>query len=1020
MDMKLTRLIFLLLGLLFAVSPANTGFLSSDEIVENVRIDPPFLSADTAWVDSLMSALSLDEKIGQLMMVQAYSHLDAAHLDELLTMVDKWKIGGVVFFQGGPVRQALMTNMLQEASEIPLLVAMDAEWGPGMRLDSVISYPRQMMLGALRNNNLIYRMGQDIGTQLNELGVHMNFAPVADINNNPDNPVINTRSFGEDRYRVSDKLTYYFTGLHDKNILVTAKHFPGHGDTDVDSHHDLPVLNFDRNRLDSIELFPFRHAISNGVSGIMVAHLQVPALDNRENRPVTLSETAVSHLLKSEMKFKGLVVTDAMNMKGVSNHFSPGDAEVEALKAGNDIILMPSDLRKTINGIKRAVRKGEITAEQIDVSCRKVLLAKSWAGLDSVQHVDTAGLVDRMNARSYLPLQHEIAEQAITLVRDTDKLIPLRRMETLQLATFNFGVEGPTAFTNQLDKYHSGDHFYFQDPEKFPSDSEMNKLLSRYNTLIVNLYYTRSYGNNFDIPDGLKELVNAIDFNGDMIVNLFGYPYALSVLGELQQAGAVMVSYTTDVLNQQYAAQGIFGGISFSGSLPVSVGEKYPVGTGILTAGEIRLSYGCPEAVSMHYDSLKRIEEIIHEAIRDKAMPGCQVLIARKGKVVWNRSYGYHTYLKRQPVRDDDLYDLASITKIASTIPAIMKLQDQQLFSVDSTMGQYLHLGDTSAKASLVIRDVLTHQAGLRAWIPFYTMTLEPMDTAQRLFSNNFSHTYPYRIGPAAFANRNIRYKDSVYEKKYSAAYPLQVADEMFLRSDFRDSIYDEILRSPLGEKQYLYSDLGYYYLFRMVEEIAGSGFYPYLWKNFYGPIGAGTLGFLPLKQFSPERIVPTENDMIFRRQLIRGYVHDPGSAMLGGICGHAGLFSNANDLAKMMQIYLNHGTYGGERYIDSVTIDEFTRCQFCDEENRRGLGFDRPITEEEDAGPACNEASESSYGHSGFTGTIAWMDPQYDLLYIFLSNRIHPDQDNSKLIISNIRTDIQELIYRSIQPLQQ
>jgi len=542
--MKLTRLIHLLVGLLFAVSPANPGFLSSDEIVEDVRIDPPFLSADTAWVDSLMSVMSLDDKIGQLLMVQAYSNRDASHLDELLTMVKKWKIGGIVFFQGGPVRQALMTNTLQEASDIPLLVAMDAEWGLGMRLDSVISYPRQMMLGALRNNNLIYRMGKDIGSQLKELGVHMNLAPVADINNNPDNPVINTRSFGEDRKRVSDKLTYYFIGLQERNILVTAKHFPGHGDTDIDSHHDLPVLNFDRSRLDSIELFPFRHAINNGVSGIMVAHLQVPVLDDRANRPVTLSESAVSRLLKREMEFKGLVVTDAMNMKGVSNHFSPGDAEVEALKAGNDIILMPSDVRKTITEIKRAVRKGEIAVERIDASCRKVLLAKSWAGLDSIRPVETRGLVARLNARSYLPLQHEIAEQAITLVRDTDKLIPLKKLETLQLATFNFGVDGPTAFTNQLDMYHSGDHFYFSDPEEFPSDSELNKLLSRYNKLIVSLYYTRSYGNNYDIPSGLKALVNAIDFNGDMIVNLFGYPYALSALGELKQAGAVMVSYT--------------------------------------------------------------------------------------------------------------------------------------------------------------------------------------------------------------------------------------------------------------------------------------------------------------------------------------------------------------------------------------------------------------------------------------------------------------------------------------------
>lgn len=1014
MNLLMSRMIPVLLGTLFAITPVNPGYVPSTEMAVHADLEPPFLSADSAWVDSVMSSMSLDDKIAQLIMVPAWSTRDESHLDDLLKLVERHKVGGIIFFQGGPVRQAHMTNLLQEASETPLLIAMDAEWGLGMRLDSVISYPRQMMLGAIRDKELICQMGQDIGLQLNELGVHMNFAPVADINNNPANPVINTRSFGENRHQVSARVDAYVRGLHRQNILVTAKHFPGHGDTQTDSHYDLPVLDFDSARLDSLELFPFRYAVSQGVSGIMVAHLHVPVIDDRENRPTTLSKAAVTGLLKDEIGFRGLVVTDAMNMRGVRDHFDPGDAELEAFRAGNDIILMPSDVRQTIRVIRRAVRRGEVEESRIDASCRKVLMAKHWVGLDSVTKVQTDGLHDRLNDTKYLPLREDLALGAITLVKDEEGVLPFSGLEDLQLATLNFGVSGPTPMTSTMDLYHKGDHFYYENPDDFPPDSLLEQQLGDYNALVINLYYTRSFGNNYDIPPELPALLNRVRFNGKMVVNLFGYPYALEVLGPLEDADAVMVSYTTDSLNQHFAAQGVFGGTMISGQLPVTAGAGYPVGTGIQTFGGTRLGYRSPASVSMNSDTLMKIDSIINEAITGKAMPGCQVLIAKDGQVVWNRSYGYHTYLKRREVKNHDLYDLASITKIASTIPAIMKLYDQERFSVDSTLGSYVHGMDTSAKANLMIRDVLTHQAGLQAWIPFYTSTLEPMDTSQRLFDTHYSDTYPFKIGPAAYANRNIRYRDSIYSRTWSTSYPVRVADDLYMRSAYRDSIYETILRSPLGDSKYLYSDLGYYYLYRVVEDISGMDFYPYLQEHFFGPVGAGTLGFLPLDRFDRARITPTENDLVFRRQLVHGHVHDPGAAMLGGICGHAGMFSNANDLAKMMQVFLNFGTYGGDRFIDSATIAEFTRCQFCDFDNRRALGFDRPITEEDDAGPACNSASERSYGHSGFTGTIVWMDPEYDLLYVFLSNRVHPDQHNAKLITGNVRTNIQEIIYRS------
>lgn len=1014
--MKLRRILLFFLGLLLFIAPVNPGFYSQGEIVAAAEKEPPFLAARVAWVDSVIGQMTLEEKIAQLLMVQAYSNRDPAHLEDLKSLVKKEKIGGIIFFQGGPVRQAHMTNALQELSDVPLLIAMDAEWGLGMRLDSVIRYPRQMELGAIRNDMLIYRFGQEIAQQLKELGVHMNFAPVADINNNPGNPVINTRSFGEDRKQVAEKVNACFLGMQSEGILVTAKHFPGHGDTHTDSHYDLPVLNFSRERLDSVELYPFREAISHGLTGIMVAHLQVNALDDRANRPASLSDTIVSKLLQQELGFKGLVVTDAMNMKGVSDHYRPGDAELEALKAGNDIILMPADVSRTIQHIRRAVKRGEVPEEQVDASCRKILLAKKWLGLDTLKTIRTRGLVERLNDRKYLPLREQLAEQALTLVKDEKGVIPFMELEKMQLATLNIGAEGPTTFTNYLDKYRTGRHYFYGNPADFPTDSVLNKELLQFNTLIISTYYTRSYGNNFDIPQGVKEFINTIDFDGKVVLSHFGYPYSLDVLGDLDNVDAILLAYTNEEPNQQFAAQALFGGTTLKGMLPVSVGARYPAGTGHITEGSDRLSYGCPEGVGMNYDSLRVIDKIIHRALAVKATPGCQVLVARKGRVVWQKSYGHHTYRRKHPVQDEDLYDLASITKIVSTIPSIMRLQDEGRFSLDSTLGYYIPGLDTSAKAQLQIRDILTHQAGLQAWIPFYMQTIEPMDTSQQLFSTKFNFTYPYKLGPAAYANRNIEYKDSIYEWEYSMEYPLQVADHLYLRRDYQDSIYQQILESPLGDQEYLYSDLGYYYLFRAVEDITDTLFYPYNWYNFYGPLGAETLGFLPLNRFDRSRIVPTENDIIFRRQLVHGYVHDPGAAMLGGVCGHAGLFSNANDLAKMMQMYLNHGTYGGERFIDSATIAEYTRCQFCENDNRRALGFDRPITDEDDAGPACNSASGLSFGHSGFTGTITWADPEYDLLYIFLSNRIHPDQFNVKLVTENIRTDIQEQLYRSLQ----
>ncbi len=1010
---QITVLILLLLDYSYSL-PGNQNPLSHFDPA--FRESPPFLESDTVWADSIMEKLSLEQRIAQMIMVQAYSNKGREHARAVIRLITKYEVGGVLFFQGEPISQARLTNSFQEASGVPLLIAIDGENGLGMRLDQTVTYPPLMSLGAITDNNLLYRMGKNMALQMRRLGIHMNFAPVADINNNPANPVINTRSFGEERENVTVKVISMMRGMQDNGLLVTAKHFPGHGDTDSDSHLTLPLISHDRSRLDSIELYPFRKAIQSGLSGVMVAHLRVPVLDNRDNRATTLSRATITGLLKEQMDFRGLVITDALNMKGLSNYFKPGVREVEAVKAGNDILLMPSDVNRAITAIKRAVKNGEIPEEEINASCRKILLAKYWAGLHSLEAVQTDSLLSDLNKPAYGRHYRELVEHTLTLVRNRESILPLKDLQKIKLATVTISKKAERDVGVNTDLYLTGKHFTLPCSADHHTRSELLMELGKFNTLIVNILNTSPYlSRGYGITEETARFIEELDTTATLILNVAGYPYALKRFSNLDHLDAIILSYDDDPLYQTLTTQAIFGGVSFTGKLPVTAGTIASAGEGISTEPALRLGYADPIDVGLNPDSLEKMEAIIQQAIRQKAMPGCQVLVARKGKVVWHKAYGHHTYQRRKPVKLTDLYDLASITKIAATLPALMRLRDMGKFHEDSLLGAYDPIPDTSNKASLLISDVLTHQSGMVAWIPFYYSTLEPLDTSQSLISTHWTHTYPLKIGTDAYANRNVKYVDSIYTNTYSPGYPIQVAKDMYMRKDLRDSVYQWIYQSELISKEYRYSGLGFYMLQQVIESVSDTMLYPYVWYNFYTPLGAETLGYLPLNRFPVERIVPTENDLFFRRQLLHGHVHDPGAAMLGGISGNAGLFSNANDLAKIMQMYLNEGWYGQRRYIDSTTLAIYTSDFNSEQENRRGLGFDRPIVEEPDAGPACDDASPLSFGHSGFTGTIAWVDPAYDLVYIFLSNRVHPNQGNNKLIDMNVRTQIQQVIYDAI-----
>ncbi len=1009
----LRRTFILIITFVFAssFSTRNSAFFIKPVFI------PEFMEQATPWADSLLNTLSLDEKIAQLLMVQVYSNASKEEINETEKQIRKYKLGGIIFSKGGPVQQANLTNHFQEISDIPMLIAMDAEWGLSMRLDSTIIYPYQMTLGAINDNSLIYLLGSQIAEQCKRLGVHMNFAPVVDINNNALNPVINYRSFGEDRENVMSKGLMYMLGMQDNKLLTTIKHFPGHGDTEKDSHKTLPVINHSREHLDSLEIYPFEQLINNGASGVMIAHLHIPSLDSTTDMASTLSPHIVTDLLKKQMGFGGLIVTDALSMKGVSDYFNPGELEAQAIKAGNDILLMPSDVSKAISQIKKEIRRGRIDEEDIDHRCHKVLKAKEWVGLNNYKPVETKNLVHDLNKPEYKVLNNKLIANSLVLLKNNDDIIPIKHLDTLNIAVVSLNSSETTEFQKTINLYLESDHFVLNNN----SEGEFKKVfdtLNHYNLIIIGLHNTNnSLSNYYGIKKKhLEFIADVSEHYKNVILNVFSNPYGLKYFKSFRNIKALTMACQTDEEYEIQMAQALFGGIPFRGNIPVNSHHELKMHQGFNTLSG-RLSYNIPEYVGLNSDTLAKIENIVEDAIKARATPGCQIVVARKGVVVYNRSFGYHTYRKKRKVLGNDVYDIASLTKIFATTSAIMKLHDEGKINIDTTLSTYLNYLDTTNKKDLIIKDIMLHNARLPSWIPFYMSTLEGLYPERELFSKRSSDFYPLQYYKNTYITRFLKYVDGIYTKEPDGLHKTKVADALYLLDSYRDTIFYKIGSCELREKNdYKYSDLGFYLLYDAVERITGKPFQNYVYDNFYAPLGAKYTTYLPLEKLTRNRITPTEDDLIFRRQLVHGYVHDPGAAMLGGVSGHAGLFSNANDLSKILQMWLDGGEYGYIRYFNKETIGRFTLCPYCDVDNRRGIGFDKPPLDKNGPSAVSKYCSDKSFGHTGFTGTISWVDPEYDLVYVFLSNRVHPDQNNNSLAQQDIRTRIQDLIYNAIE----
>ncbi|TRZ42523.1 glycoside hydrolase family 3 N-terminal domain-containing protein [Robertkochia solimangrovi] len=935
------------------------------------------------WVDSVYNAMTLEERIAQLFMIQVFTDKGKVHEESIKKIVSDYQIGGVIFSKGGPVRQAKLNNTLQQLSKTKMLVAMDAEWGLSMRLDSTFAYPYNMMLGAVKDDHLIKQVGERLGYHCKRLGVHINFAPVVDINTNPDNPIIGNRSFGENMEKVTELSLAFMEGMQSAGVLANAKHFPGHGDTDQDSHKTLPTISFDAERIDSIELYPYKKLFKNGLASVMVAHLNVPALESRNNFPSSLSEDIVTGLLKRKLNFDGLIFTDALNMKGVSEYAAPGAVDLAAFLAGSDVLLIPEDVEKGIGTLKEAYDKGVISEGRLSHSVKKILNAKYMVGLNDYQPVVTNNLVSDLNSVNDQVLRENIVANAITIAQNLDQQIPLRDLDKRNIAYLQFGDGNGAVFLNALRKYTKVDVVNGDDL------ADILKFLLPYETVIIGFHKnTDTPWKDYKLTDQEIHWLNEISRTKNVIFDVFASPYTLLDLRTITNIESIIVSYQNDAMAQEKSAELIFGAIGARGSLPVSANPWLPENRGFITHPLSRLGFGSPESVGLDSERLKKVDSVIKRAISSGVTPGAQILVARKGKVVYEKSFGKFYYgSDADKITDQNIYDLASLTKIVATLPVLMQMVDEDKLNFNTTLGEMLPELKGTNKEDLRLVSVLSHYARLKPWIPFYMETLN---------------------------DGTKKPDEKYYRESPQGKFTVKVADELYMREDYKDSIFKEIKDSDLLKKlQYRYSDLPYFLMKEYIEKETGETLDQVVQEKFYRSLGMNYTTYKPLEKFRKGEIVPTEVDDYYRYQTVQGYVHDMAAAMLGGVAGHAGLFSNANDLAKLMQMYLQKGYYGGVRYFSADTFDKFNTCYFCDQNVRRGVGFDKPQLGE--AGPTCGCVSMTSFGHSGFTGTYAWVDPEEELVYVFLSNRTFPTMENRKLISEGTRTVIQELIYDSI-----
>jgi beta-N-acetylhexosaminidase len=932
--------------------------------------------AAKAWVDSVFQTLSDKEKIAQLMVIRAHSNLGPEHVQQVSDLIQKYNVGALCWFQGGPIRQANLNNYYQSIARTPLMMTIDGEWGLGMRLDSVNKFPYQLTMGALSNEQLVYEMGKAIGEQCKRIGIHVNYAPVVDINNNPNNPVIGYRSFGEDKEKVAKYGVAYMKGLQDAGVMACAKHFPGHGDVAVDSHLDLPVINKSMDQLDSLELYPFKQLFKAGVGSVMIAHLSIPAIDNTPNQPTSLSKNNITELLRDELDYDGLTFTDALEMKGVSKYYPSGEAAVQALIAGNDMLCLPEDVPGAIEAIETAIKKKRLKWKDIDEKVKRVLRSKYELGLSHPQVIDTANLLADLNEKVNT-IKTQVARSTITVINNSTNLLPI--MNTKRLAYVSIGADS-TLFGSRLKAEFNADTYYLNYKDSTDKSSQILDAVrkNKYDKIILGIHnYTSKPANNYGISQTAINLWDSLQSNTTASF-VFGNVYATK---NFLKAPTLVAFYQDEEITQNVAVDFLEGKLASRGKLPVTIDNA-------LYGSGIAINRFVPTGVSPQW---LVIDSIVYDAMARKAFPGAQVLAIQNGEIKYHKAFGKYGYdAKSQPVTLESIYDLASVTKISAATVSIMKLYEQEKVDINGTLGDYLPSMRGTDKASLKLTEILLHQGGLPAGINFWGKTLDP---------------------------QTKRPSSEYYSDVHKPGFTVPVAQNLFLRDDWEATMMKMIADAPLGARgKYVYSDIDFILLGKIIEKVSGMSLDEYVRKTFYAPLGMATTGFKPFEHFGVERVVPTEEDNYFRRQLMRGYVHDESAAMFGNVSGNAGLFSNAYDLSMLYQMLMKGGELNGQRFLKKETIDLFNA--YHSDISRRGYGFDKPEKDNatrKEPYPS-SLASPQTFGHTGFTGTCVWVDPKAGLVYVFLSNRVYEGRDSNLLGRLSIRGKIQDAIYKALE----
>jgi beta-N-acetylhexosaminidase len=916
--------------------------------------------------------MTLEEKAGQMVMVLAFGNFVNAESEEfarLSHLIEERAIGGVILSHGDVYESAYLLNRLQSKARIPLLVSADLESGLAMRIRRGTPFPNAMAIGATRDTALAFAVGKAIGQEARAIGIHQNYAPVADVNTNPRNPIINTRAFGDDVNLVQNMVVAFARGTQEAGVLATVKHFPGHGDTGLDSHLELPVLPFSRGRLDSIELRPFRAAIDHGTRSVMIAHLGVPAIERNISLPASLSRNIIEDLLRKEFGFGGLVVSDAMEMQGVVRGYSVTESTLKAIEAGTDIILLPLNAEVALTSIVAAVKNGEISKERIDSSVRRILETKHALGLDRGRLTDLSLIDSEVGSREHWQLARTVARKGMTLLRDDGRILPLTQKPWRRIAAVvitdaeesRSDINRPTSpFSNEA----TGSYFVQLlgrrlgkvdvarlSPASNESDfQEALTKVRRADLLLLSLHArVRSSSGRIGLPENLRifaEKAERLDIPKAAVV--FGNPY---VAAHFPDTDVLLCAYGESEPIAEAAAEALCGEIPVRGKLPVAIPGAFSFGSGI-DKPQQRLRKDDPVVVGFDPTKIRRVDSVVYDGIRDSAFSAAQLAVVKDGELIWDRAYGKYSYdAASREINGDALFDLASVTKVIATTSAIMKLYDQGLLRLDDPVSKYLPAFKDGLKATMTIRHLLLHRGGFPPFRKFWE-----------------------------FCPTSAAMMDSVF------ATPLIAAP---------------------GDTT-IYSDLGFMTLGKIVEKVAGRTLAEFTQREFFEPLGMRNTAYLPDPELR-RRAVATEYDSLWRKRLVQGTVHDENAEFMGGISGHAGLFSTAEDLAVFVQMLLNGGTYGGKRYLRESTIATFVATG--QEGGERWLGWDKKSPKGSSAGSLF---SASSYGHTGFTGTSVWVDPDRHLGVIFLTNRVHPTRANTKLF--KIRPVLHDMIVGSLR----